>query len=1077
MKIYERKYMLFLGGIAVMASLFSITSASGAEQMKLDAVDIAPFALPNLETGEVWFEEPRDVVRLKVTFRTEAPKEIGISYWRKVWPETRIDEVAKGHPGEFGWIHQDDWFNGGWEKAAINPAKEGARSLMVEFKGLKEEEAGFKDYNVSFRRTLALRVDVPDPAAIEGIQVFTASEPTQTSLRVQLDADVDTSATKIDITGYNAVIKEISDAVNAKVSEKQVLPSHEGPCAFTVSVLHMKPCHPYSGDDGHVMFILDDDAFTISLSSLEEEGPIWFADRGIFITRGDDSTTFEQYRERNANARTLSQLVLERPEQSLAGAYNGQPRPHVDNFNLGCSHAAQRFWLESNGDILLHKTNITQIPGKNVDRFKNDGAARLFFGLEKWAILSRYPDPAPVVAYTILARRDTITVEQKSLAVPLLTSLKKGDWAGDDPMATLLRFRFTNDGDSVARAELPITYSQDSSRTATGPTPRDGHSDYGVPQSALEELFVSADTVSSDWNGQRVLRCMVQSAMDIRKEGNGIIVSRELQPGESCEALIKIPYISLEEEKELDALRDLDFDRCHAEVAAYWRRVGAQGASVHAPEPQLAALHASHVSHVLVADTLMPDGSGLVNTSVGTSTYGNFSNEACMIVHDLDQRGLHDEAEKRLGIWIKYQGTAEQPGNFTDYNGMYYGAGGYECGSYNQHHGWVLWCLCEHFFLSHDEAWFRSVADSVIAGADWVFRQRRNTMTELPHSRGWEYGFLPAGSLEDVTDFYYWLSTNSLTWRGTEWAARALEAINHPDALRVRTEADAYKRDLVRGFETMRQHTPLVRLNDGRWVPDYPSRLYRRGREVGWIREVLEGSVYLLISGLYDASSPQAQWILDDFQDNRYSEPPYGYFIPDYEMTWYDRAGISMQPNLLAGLMPYLMRDEPEMYIWMFYNAWSSCYREEANAMVEHPLPVLGWSNHVLVKTSDEANATSWLRAMLVYAAEDLLHVGRAIPRAWFGQNDMFGAKGVETPFGAVSVEYAAGRSNSTCKASVQFDAVRAPQRFLIRFRDSEGREMRAATVNGRAYPVFDGKKGDIDITGLSGDIEIEAQY
>jgi len=317
---------------------------------------------------------------------------------------------------------------------------------------------------------------------------------------------------------------------------------------------------------------------------------------------------------------------------------------------------------------------------------------------------------------------------------------------------------------------------------------------------------------------------------------------------------------------------------------------------------------------------------------------------------------------------------------------MFYGAGGFESGAYNQHHGWVLWCLAEHFFLTRDAEWYRSVADAAVAGADWVFRQRKNTMKPLPHSRGWEHGFLPAGSLEDVEDFHYWLSTNALTWRGVEWTARALERIGHPEAYRVRNEAGAYKSDLIEGFETMRQYAPLVRLRDGRWIPHYPSRLYRRGRDFGWIRETLEGSIYLLLSGLYPSSGTEADWILDDYQDNRYPEPPCGYLIPHFEQTWFDRAGFSIQPNLLAGLMPYLERDEPEVYLWMFYNAWAACYREELNAMVEHPLPLLGFSNAANFKTSAQANAMTWLRYMFVYGAHNLLHLGRAIPRAWFAQ-------------------------------------------------------------------------------------------
>ena len=60
-------------------------------------------------------------------------------------------------------------------------------------------------------------------------------------------------------------------------------------------------------------------------------------------------------------------------------------------------------------------------------------------------------------------------------------------------------------------------------------------------------------------------------------------------------------------------------------------------------------------------------------------------------------------------------------------------------------------------------------------GSDWIVRQRRETLPPEPHSRGWERGFLAAGALEDVDDYFYWLSTNALTWRGLNSAAEALE--------------------------------------------------------------------------------------------------------------------------------------------------------------------------------------------------------------------------------------------------------------------------------------------------------------
>jgi hypothetical protein len=418
-------------------------------------------------------------------------------------------------------------------------------------------------------------------------------------------------------------------------------------------------------------------------------------------------------------------------------------------------------------------------------------------------------------------------------------------------------------------------------------------------------------------------------------------------------------------------------------------------------------------------------------------------------------------------------------GNYTDHDGYFFGAGGFEMGhTYGQHHGWVLWCLAEHYFLSGDKEWLQRSADAVVKGMDWVFRQRRETMKPLPHSRGWESGFLPAGSLEDVDDYFYWLSTNSLTWRGVNNAARALKDIAHPEADRLLQEVEAYRSDLVRGFNTMRQHTPLVRLRNGRWVPTFPSRLYSRGRDMGWIRETLEGAVYLLVSGLYPPNGREAGWILDDFQDNRYPAPPFGYQIPDIEDNILDYGGISIQPNLFAGLMPHLDRDETEIYIRMFFNAWCACYSEEINAMVEHPYPFLGYSNAAHFKTSDESNAINWLRYMLVYAPSDTLHFGRAIPREWFNHQQEIAAKRVATRFGMVSVTYQPAVAQMQINAKVELELRKQPREVIVRFRHPKALPIREVLVDGKRHSRFDPVRGDVVLeTVLSGQVTINAMY
>ncbi len=1044
--------------------------------------DIAPFGLPNCAPGEVRFEDPRDINRVVVTFKGSVPERVNLSYLRKLWPEERIERILGldvRRPSSFGWTRVDDWFNCRWQEAAIAMRRRGACALTIAFQGLRkefEQFPGCEHYDVAFRRTSGIRVEAGDDARIERVRIYTESAPARSRLRVELDAGRKTPGNAMGLSGHNARIGKITPGPGTSVEGKRVKLRRARRRAFHVNLSHMQPAHRYCHDDGHVTFALEQETFTISLVSLDREGPLWFADQGVYIARAEDETSFADYQARIKGCKTVAEQVLERPEQSFGGAYHGQPRPHATSYSIGCKHTRQTFWIESNGDVILHRRPLTVLPGKDTARFKNEGDGRFFFGLERWCVCGRFNDPAPVLAYNIHRKSGDILLEQKLFAVPLASPILDGEPAPDDTVVAMVRFRFHNAGERPLRAELAVEYSSNSRRCANGLTGGETQDDNLVPLSRREKLTVRDGEVRGTWQGQDVLRCAFESTMQAARRREGFVLRQELAPGETCEAVLKVPYVALDSAEELSALKRLDFDRCYRDVKEFWRAEGRRGAQLNSPEPHLNAAYAQHLPVTMITDPAMPDDPDLIETSVGTTTYGNFCNESCMIIEELDQRGLREEARRRLDVWVKYQGTAKLLGNFTDCEGLYYGAGGFEAGeSYSQHHGWVLWYLAEHYLMTGDEAWFRRVADSVVAGADWVFRQRRNTMTRLPHSRGWEYGFLPAAGLEDVDDYFYWLSTNALTWRGVDAAARALEAISHPEAARLHREADAYRRDLIRGFETARRHSPLVRLRDGRWVPHYPPRLYRRGRDQGWIREVLEGSVYLLISGLYDSHSKQAGWILDDFQDNLYMNPPYGYYIHDPELEWYDRGGFSIQPNLLAGLIPYLDRGKPELYIWMFFNAWCSCYREEINAMVEHPMPVLGYSNAVHFKTSDQANAMKWLVYMYVYAVEDTLHFGRAIPREWLSEGNEIGADGVATEFGRVAVRYSS--KGSRISAELKLDLRRQPGRMLVRFRHPEGKAIRAVTVNRRRHEQFDADRGDVDITGLNGTVTVNATY
>jgi len=292
--------------------------------------DIAPSALPNCEPGEVRFEEPRDIVKVIVAFKGKLPTRIGLSYLRKTWPQTRVDKARDlQSPFAFGWIQIDDYFNGKWQKAKIAVDRETDSRAAITFRGLASELPDKENYDVAFRRTLGIRLDVPDAAAIKSVSVFTASAPVHTRLRVELDAGRKTQAKTIRFDGYNALVRKITPVAGAKLNDGALELRNAARRCFELDIAHMNPAHRYSGDDGHVRFITGNDSFTISLSSLRQQGPVWFAEKGFYITDAGDPTVFAAYRAACSKKKTAAEMVKERPEHTYAGAYLGQPRPRA----------------------------------------------------------------------------------------------------------------------------------------------------------------------------------------------------------------------------------------------------------------------------------------------------------------------------------------------------------------------------------------------------------------------------------------------------------------------------------------------------------------------------------------------------------------------------------------------------------------------------------------------------------------------------------------------------------------------------------------------------------------------------
>lgn len=978
--------------------------------------DAVPFGHPLPEGTGVCWEDPREIHRVVVRFAGPAPRpeDLRLEYWGSRWPEQRLPKDRQPGGGDVGWWELGNWYQGGWRAADTHVDVEGDTATFA-FRPVNAREfPQLADFAAPYRYTLKVRVAcLPGAPAITALQAFTNS--TWEAREVRL-AWARTPRKPVQVEALNGVVAAVATQAPTATHLQVWVTTNPDPNCFDRTLVTV--------DAGH--------GFTFAVDDLAE-GPLFLPHLGVAVLPGQDPRSYRAVAaavKENGQA-TLYDRVGQLPEQTWRGAWEGMPPKRRPIYlPLGLEGGRQRFRLDGDGGVLFRTNNhfLESRPGRETPRLAQDGACLHFrFGLTETPVARTIEDASIPIGHTTW-EVDGLRVEQTAFATALEGTDPEGPLpAGDTFTVFLARFTFTNPTAQPKEAVLPVECRADD---------------------APEALEVDGEGML--WAGDHLRGQVVAAGSPTIAHGVPAWCWL-LAPGETRTALVKIPYVLLTEEAERQALQALDYEREQAAVAAYWRRRLDQGMRLITPEPMLNEFHRAHAGHLLINCEREPESDRRF-ARVGSFNYGAFSNESCMMVVDLDRRGYHQEARACLEAWLHYQGTVALPGDFSSREGILYGAGGYEHGGYNQHHGWILWCLAEHYRFTRDAEWLRHAAPGILAGAEWIVRERNRTADRDDLGRG----LLPAGSLEDIGDWWFWLSTNCYTWRGLDAAAWALAQIHHPEASRLRWEAGSYRDSILQAFREASRRSPVVRLRDGTAVPKIPSHVHRRGRCFGWICETLEGAIHLLISRALGANSREAEWILKDYEDNLYLSNQWGYTLDDFEAHWFGRGGMSMQSCLLFDVEPYLYRDDVKHALRAAFNAIAAGYFPDVRMITEHALPHLGDWRGDHYKSSDEANATGWLRYLFVREEGEELLLGQAVPREWLRAGQRCGVERAGTHFGPMSLRYAGGTDQ--IRADLEGPRRNPPRRIRLRFRHPEGRPLEQVRVNGEPYTDIEGE-------------------
>ena len=1072
-----------------------------------DRVDLAGFAtpLPPPDRGLEWTGPIRvDEVRGEAPAGVD-PRVWRLEWWGSIWPDH----------GEGGWKRLDDPWNGEWVRVNVAPEPGSDEQWVFRFPALAAAEWSRalepKHYPEgrapAWRKTLKVRVveatgrPVPVPVKLAAFSEARWAEG-DFDLWHRLSSDGTVSFQLDPVHGQVLYLAPLS----ANVAVDGPGWTARGPAGATAGV-RARLRYVASGDpDGEertrVTVRLGASAEATGFSFVPQDVPTQDAmrlpDFGFLVARAALGRSWENDPGPPPGAwrKRVRHRLTERPEATRESALAGIPRlsPPRD-VPVGVPAARQEFFVAPNGDWAISALSLHTDNGRDAQR---------------WAFAQAFDDERP----TGELRATLDTRAEPAFDGRDRDALERWLEAGHLP---LIHVRWRN-GPLVFHHELAATilagdYGDDTGRrgdetvvlltrlwvtnTAQRPQPAAVHLRYNRDW----PLWLEPDgLIRVEWPAARsrppgavLVRGQVREVESAgkpgvwrlwpaREAGTSAVLRWEatLAPGEHRALEFKAPFIEALDPAEVDRLRAITFTEAVPAMLDYWRQRLARRTQIVTPDPALNDFYRANLWHILITTDRDPE-TGLFNQGVGTVQYRVFANETVMIARYLDRVGEHTEARRFLEPLLHYQGHEALTGRFSTREGVFHSAGAYTHGQYAMNHGFVLWGVADHYLITRDRAWLERVAPRLVQGCDFLIRERRATFGPAGERRSPVHGLAPASSLEDVIEFQYWFAVNAYFHLGLKRAAEALADLDGAQAARLAREAEAYRRDIERAAREAATRAAVVRLRDHAWIPYVPSRVFQwRHLTEGWIREALYPALHLAAGEVVSARDPLITWMLDDLEDNLFFSWQSGLNVSDYEQTWFERGGVTLQPCLLDLLPTYLARDEVPAALRNFWNTWALSIYPDTACFAEW-VRRFGQGGGPLYKTSDEARFLLWLRELLLWEAADTFWYGRGLPRAWLADGREVRLEHAPTRLGPTGLHLRSQVGRGRILATLTLPARAQPGAVWLRLRHPEGRYPTRVDLDGTPLPVALRRGEDLSIP-LAGarpgqTLEIEACY
>ncbi len=1061
-------------GWSVAVLTFCLGSIQAGQQ---ERVDLAAFGerLALSECGVVW-QGPIRVAEVRVHGCDNSEvADWCLEWWGSVWPDH----------GTGGWMRLDDPWNGQWVTIGAKPerAQDGAWTVRIPALARSEwaralEASRYPDSRVpDYRKTLKVRVVGANGGAVpERVRLEVLGDAVWAEGEFDLwhRSNRDGSAMfQIEAThGEIAALTSLSAGAETKPGGWTIRGVAGASGGVRARIRYVESADPAGEERTRVTVRCGSESASTGFSFVPQDVPgdgvIRVADFGFLVARSGLGRTWENDPGSRLNAwrQRVRRRVVQHPEATRESAMAGLPRlsPPRD-VPVGVPSARQEFFVSPTGDWSIQALSLNTDGGRDAKRWVFEpefGRERLTGELR--ATLDTRGDPAFDGADRVAAERQLeeghlplIHVQWRTGPIQfhqqLAATILEGEYGeddvrrGDETVVLLTQLTVTNVGEQREWATVNLRYNlawplrlgSDGVLFSEWPSNRVRPPGLTAVRAQLLEVPAAAPAAGV-WD---------RFAGTDPKHSDTIRWRVELAPGERRTIEVKVPFVELLESREVERLKEIRFATAVPRMLEYWRRRLASRMQLEVPDAALNDFYRANLWHILITTDRDP-ATGLYNQGVGTVQYRVFANETVMIARYLDAVGESREAERFLEPLLRYQGWEALTGRFSTKEGVFHSAGQYTHGQYAMNHGFVLWGVAEHYLITRDRAYLERAASQLVKGCEFLIRERQATYTKPDEARSPVHGLAPASSLEDVVEFQYWLAANSYFHLGMKRVAEALADIRHPEASRLAREAEAYRQDIEKAAREAATRSAVVRLRDDTWIPYVPSRVGQwRHLTEGWIREALYPALHLVAGEIVSSRDPLIGWMLDDLEDNIFFSWQSGYNVADYEQTWFEHGGVTLQPCLLDLVPTYLSRDEVPAALRSFWNTYALSIYPDVHCFAEWARR-FGQGGGPVYKTSDEARFLRWLRDLLLFESDGRLWYGKGIPGKWVENGQTIRLENARTLHGLSSLIVRSDVDHGRIAATVRLPERLGSHEAWLRLRHPHGKCPVRVWVNGR---------------------------